>query len=248
MRSKPLMRTTMILLLVGAVLAIRPATAYNAEDPANCNGVDWDNERCPVDTEACRKKSYLVNGDLVLTGKTRGSFTCVSHQALQSKSKAIWTTGWLPSAALAPLTPTPAPSLSDWIGSWEQPHGGIEIMRGGIGGRLQIEGEMVVPTADDSHTGVISAQVMPRDNAIAFLDDGWLPFETKCDSGCRVRMQRIGPFLLVEDNGDCGAPASPSPASSAANSAGTAPEKRRIRHGCRCAGVGYMYDRAKPYQ
>jgi len=24
------------------------------------------------------------------------------------------------------------------------------------------------------------------------------------EQGCRVRMQRIGPWLLVEDNGDCG--------------------------------------------
>ena len=225
------MRARVILLLLGAMLMLRPAAAYDAEDPANCVGVDWDNEHplvvskvtanprvnfvkspydddfkaesCPAATEACRKTSYLVAGDLVLTGRTRGSFTCVSYQSTKAKRQ-IWTTGWLPSAALAPVTPMAAAHLSDWIGSWEQPHGGIEIKPGGLGGRLQIEGEMVVPTARDFHTGVISAQVMPRGGSIAFLDDGWLPFDTKCDSGCRVRMQRIGPFLLVEDNNDCG--------------------------------------------
>lgn len=226
------MRAGAMLLLLGAMLVARPAAAYDPEDPANCNGIDWDDghslilskvtasprvnfvkspydddfkaESCPAATEACRKKSYLVTGDLVLTGRTRGGFTCVSYQSARAKTKAIGTMGWLPTAALTPVTPTAATSLSDWIGSWEQPHGGIEIKPGGLGGRLQIEGEMVVPTARDFHTGVISAQVMPRNGAIAFLDDGWLPFETKCDSGCRVRMQRIGPFLLVEDNGDCG--------------------------------------------
>lgn len=226
------MRASVILLLFGAMLVAQPAAAYDAEDPANCNGVDWNDEHalvvstvtasprvnfikspydddfkaesCPAATEACRRKSYLVTGDLVLTGRTRGSFICVSYQATRAKTRPIWTTGWLPSAALAPLTPTAAPNMSDWIGTWEQPHGDIEIKPGGIGGRLQIEGEMVVPTARDFHTGVISAQVMPRDGAIAFLDDGWRPFETKCDSGCRVRMRRVGPLLLVEDNGDCG--------------------------------------------
>jgi hypothetical protein len=29
-------------------------------------------------------------------------------------------------------------------------------------------------------------------------------FETKCDGACRVRMQRVGPWLVVGDNGGCG--------------------------------------------
>ena len=97
-----------------------------------------------------------------------------------------------------------APRVSDWLGSWDQPHAGIEIKPGGIGGRLRIEGIAAFQAARDVHTGDIDAQVMPDRDTIAFLDDGWLPFETKCDSGCRVRMHRVGPFLLVEDNGDCG--------------------------------------------
>lgn len=230
--GKQVMRASVILLLFGIVLMAQPAAAYDAEDPANCNGIEWDNERplvvskvaasprvnfvkspyddefkaesCPAATEACRRKSYLVPGDLVLTGRTRGSFTCVSYQATHAKTRPIWTTGWLPSAALTPLTPAAASHMSDWIGTWEQPHGDIEIKAGGIGGRLQIEGEMVVPTARDFHTGAISAQAMPRDGVIAFVDDGWRPFDTKSDSGCRVRMRRIGPLLLVEDNDDCG--------------------------------------------
>jgi len=44
--------------------------------------------------------------------------------------------------------------------------------------------------------------VKPGTDSISFLDDGWMPVDTKCDSGCRVRMYRIGELLLVEDNGD----------------------------------------------
>src|SRR5215475_4530096 len=149
------MRAIALGLSLGGLLIAGPAAAYDAYDPANCNGVGWDDKRplvvsavivkprvnfvkspydddfkaesCPAATDACRRKSYLVTGDLVLTGRTRGSFTCVSYQATRAKTRPIWTTGWLPSAALAPLTPTIAPKMSDWIGTWEQPHGDIEI-------------------------------------------------------------------------------------------------------------------------
>jgi hypothetical protein len=225
------MRARVVLLVLGAMLLATPASAYDAYDPANCNGADWDAEHalvvskvtasprvnfvkspydddfkaesCPAATAACRKQSYLVTGDLVLTGRTRGDFTCVSYQSPQAK-KQVWTSGWMPSAALTPVAPMAAPEVSDWVGTWRLPGGTIEIKRGGIGGRLKIEGEMIVPGAQDVHTGDIEAEVMPGKNSIVFLNDGWLPYETKCDSGCRVRIQRIGPLLLVVDNTDCG--------------------------------------------
>jgi len=86
-------------------------------DPANCNGADFDDKlaftvskvtaqprvnfvkspydddftaaACPAATKACRKKSYLVTGDLVLVGRTQGDFTCVSYQSPLAK-KQIW--------------------------------------------------------------------------------------------------------------------------------------------------------------
>jgi len=103
-------------------------------DPKNCNGVAWNNEHamvvakvtarprvnfvkspydddfkaagCPPATEGCRKTSYLVTDDLVLVGERRDEFTCISYQSPQAK-KPIWTSGWLPSAALAPVAPVP---------------------------------------------------------------------------------------------------------------------------------------------
>src|SRR6185312_4800341 len=108
------MRAGMIGLVLGAMLLATQAAAYDAYDRANCNGADWDTEHalvvskvmasprvnlvksphdddfkaesCPAATEACRKKSYLVTGDLMLTGRTRGEFTCVSHQSPQACS------------------------------------------------------------------------------------------------------------------------------------------------------------------
>ena len=224
------MRAEVIGLFLNAVLFAGSASAYDAYDPNNCNGVDWDDKRalvvskvtasarvnfikspydddftaaaCPAATDACRKKSYLVTGDLVLVGKTQGDFTCASYQSPLAK-KQIWTTGWLPGAALASVAPMPSPKTADWVGTWYHPGGSIGIKRG-AGGKLRIEGEMVVPGARDVHTGAIEAQVMPGKDTIAFMDDGSIPFEKADEGECRVRMQRFDSWLMVEDNDGCG--------------------------------------------
>jgi hypothetical protein len=218
-------------LLLAALLTAELCSTARAQDtnPNNCNGVDWDEERalavskviakprvnfvkspydddfkaasCPADTEACRRKAYVVTGDLVLTGVTRNSFTCVSFQSPLA-TKQTWTTGWLPSAALAPVAPMPNPSMQDWLGTWYHPGGPVTITRGD-GDKLHVVGGITVPTARDFHTGEFDATVTPGTDTIAFADDGTIAFSDP-SAGCRVRMQRIGPWLMIEDNGGCG--------------------------------------------
>ncbi|HLG80347.1 MAG TPA: hypothetical protein VKY22_04980 [Bradyrhizobium sp.] len=217
-------------LFLGAVMAATSASAYDAEDPANCNGTEQDEaltiqvakvtaaprvnfvkspydddfkaETCPGATDACRKTSYLVTGDLVLAGRTRGAFTCITYQSASDRQP-VFTLGWLPSAALAPVRPLAAPRVEDWIGNWQQHYAGIEITRGS-GGRLRIDGIAAFKGAREVHTGALKAEVMPGKDSIAFLDDGSQPFETTSDSGCRVRMQRFEHWLVAVDNGQCG--------------------------------------------
>ncbi|WP_257167804.1 hypothetical protein [Bradyrhizobium sp. SRS-191] len=217
--------------LVLNLLAVTAAAAYEADDPANCNGVGWDDARpltmarvigqpranfvkspydddfkaasCPAPTDACRKKSYLVSGDVVLVGRTRGDFTCVTYQPPGAKSQ-TWTRGWLPRTALAPIAPMTAPELSDWTGTWVHPGGRLTIQTAG-GGRLKIEGDQVVPAGRDLNNGSIAATVEPKGGVIAFVEDGTTPFERPNGGDeCRVRLHRIGAFLLAEDNTDCG--------------------------------------------
>src|SRR5690348_9354558 len=45
---KQVMRASVIPLLLGVVLMTQPAVAYDAEDPANCNGIEWDNDQALV--------------------------------------------------------------------------------------------------------------------------------------------------------------------------------------------------------
>lgn len=224
------MRAGLIGCLLGLTWLAQPACAYDPYDPKNCNGVDWDDKHalavakvaaggrahfikspydddfkaatCPAATPTCRKTSYLVNGDLVLMGRTNGDFTCVTYQSPRAR-KQNWTTGWLPSASLVPVAPHPSPRAADWTGAWEHPGGGIEIAKG-RDGKLHITGDQVVPTARDFHNGSVEAEAEPRDGVIAFADDGSVPFDKANEGACRVRMQRVGEFLLVEDNSGCG--------------------------------------------
>jgi hypothetical protein len=217
----------LVAVLLFTVLAAGSASAYDAYDPRNCIGFDWNDKRplgvqkvtamprvnfikspydddfkaetCPADTTACRKTSYLVTGDLVLSGRALGAFTCISYQ----QRAQTWATGWLPSAALTPVTPMASPTSSDWLGTWSHPGGSVEITRA-EGGKLHIEGVMLVPSGRTVNNGVLDARTMPQNDTIAFAEDGSIPFEKTDEGECRVRMHRIGPLLLVEDNNGCG--------------------------------------------
>jgi hypothetical protein len=125
---------------------LRPFSARGESDLNTCIGVDFDAKRpliasrvttrphvnfvkgseddaaCPADKESCRKKAFLVPGDVVLTGRAQGAFTCVAYQYLR---KPDWTTGWLPTSSLSPVEPMRSPKMPDWIGSWSHP-GGIQ--------------------------------------------------------------------------------------------------------------------------
>jgi len=132
----------------------------------------------------------------------QGAFTCVSYQSFHTR-KQNWTTGWLPTVSLAPVETMSSPKAADWIGSWSHPGGTISIARGD-GGKLSIEGEQTYRAAQSVHSGVLGATVVPMQGMIAFAEDGSVPFDNAEEGQCLVRMQRVGVWLLVEDNQQCG--------------------------------------------
>lgn len=162
----------------------------------------WENAACPADTMACRGRAYLVPGDLVLTGKVSGVYTCVAFQALNDR-KQIWTNGWIASARLAPVAPASATQSSDWTGTWRHTGGEITI-KPAKGGKLSVAGEHTYPVAGNVRTGDFAADVAPAGGVLAFVDGGDKPFDKAAEDECRVRMQRVGAILVVEDNGTCG--------------------------------------------
>ena len=181
---------------IAKIIADRPQVHFvkNASDDA----------ACPAERETCVAPSYLIPGDLLLVGKTRGAYSCVSYQSAADRIQR-WTVGWLPSASLTPVQPARAPQTADWIGRWSHAGGTITISRGRRGS-LRIRGEHVYPAAQNVHSGVIGAEVKPAHGRLQFADDGSAPFDAasaEADS-CLVRMQRIAELLVVEDNGHCG--------------------------------------------
>jgi hypothetical protein len=213
-------------MLCAIALIIASAAVSSAradEGPNDCLGVDFDFKKpmavakiddarvsfvksafdgasCPSDASSCRQKAYLVAGDLVLTGKTQGPYTCVSYTSLGAR-KANWTTGWIPSSALSSVAPMAAPGRSDWIGRWRRQSGDITISSG-ANGALRIEGLQLYQAAREVHNGVLDADARPAKGMLAFADGGGAFEET--EGACLVRMQRIGALLLVEDNNMCG--------------------------------------------
>jgi len=213
---------------VAAASVLAAAGSATAESASgDCNGVDfdarkpivvsrvtaasarlyyvksaWEDASCPADTGACRRAAYLMPGDLVLTGRTLGSYTCIAYQSPRDR-KQVWTNGWVASAHLAPVPASRASRPADWAGTWSHAGGEITI-RQGDKGTLTIEGIQAYPAAQNVHTGVIGAKATPADDILAFADDGTTPFDQAQEGDCQVRMQRLEKLLVVEDNGACG--------------------------------------------
>ena len=181
---------------IAKIIADRPQVHFvkNASDDA----------ACPAERDACMQANALIPGDLVLVGKTRGAYSCVSYQSAADRTQ-HWTVGWLPSTSLTPVQPARAPATGDWIGRWSHAGGTLTISRGRRG-TLRIRGEHVYPAAQNVHFGVISADAKPAQGVLQFADDGGVPFDRdSAESGsCLVRMQRIVELLVVEDNEHCG--------------------------------------------
>jgi hypothetical protein len=216
--------------IIGALLLPLIATLAAADENAsNCLGIGFDvthpvtiakiiadrpqvyfiksaldDAACSAEGDTCAQPSYLIPGDLVLVGKTRGAYSCVSYQSAADRAQG-WTVGWLPSASLTPVQPAHALAVVDWIGRWIHAGGKITISEGRRG-TLRIRGEHVYPAAQNVHSGVIRAQAKPEQGLLRFAEDGRAPFNAaSAEAGnCLIRMQRIAELLVVEDNGHCG--------------------------------------------
>jgi len=181
---------------IAKIIADRPQVHFvkNASDDA----------ACPANRENCAQPGYVVPGDLLLIGKTRGAYSCVSYQSAADRMQS-WTVGWLPSASLTPVQPAHALAAADWIGRWVHAGGKITISKGRRG-TLRIRGEHVYPAAQNVHSGVIRAEAKPAQGLLQFAENGRAAFDAaSAEAGnCLIRMQRIAELLVVEDNSHCG--------------------------------------------
>ena len=165
---------------------------------------------CPAAGAKCRRKSFVVKGDEVILSARHDGFVCAQFVGANGTD----TAGFLPEDAVRENPPGPPVRLDDWIGAWggnvEQ---SIAIKRGKAPGTLAISGDATFGATDPARVkrgavniGSIETTIAPKGDRLGFTigDDGTKPWEDGDEDNCRVRMQRLGGFLIVQDNRQCG--------------------------------------------
>lgn len=218
--------------LLGAVPALAEGTdcfSYGYEDPGrSVNGpialgrVNNQSPRvhfletsilqsgCPSQDAACRSKAYLVPGDEVVIIGTKGDFICASYVSRKGQV----TDAWLPRSAITTVQDLPRVEMKDWVGRWQSgPEQTIEIAQGAKPGSVTIKGDATWGASDPGRVkrgavniGTLEAETKTEGAVLSFGmgEDGTLSFEEADEADCKVRMQRLGPYLLVKDNRMCG--------------------------------------------
>ena len=170
---------------VGKVMG--PERAYFIDD---ING-------CPNDSAACREKSYVVTGDLVLTGRSKGVYVCAFFP-----NRGGGSAGWMRRDRLAAQPVDAAPPLSAWVGKWRNFDDTIALKARGA--MLEASGDAYWPSANPPlslrpggpNTGDFSGVAKPSGARVVFAD--------KDPDGCKVTLDRVGPWLVAADNNNCG--------------------------------------------
>jgi len=171
---------------------------------------------CPNAGAACATRAFVVGGDAVVISATAGEYACATFTG--PGPKAVSTSGFLPRTRLvAPPPEVPVNASTAWAGTWRSGDEQTITIRPKPDGRIVIKGDATWGAHDPErvkrggvHVGDLSAEVSVADGAAAFTidSDGVIkPFDLKlpADSDvCRVKLWRLGPYLVAVDNLRCG--------------------------------------------
>lgn len=148
-----------------------------------------DNENCPKSAN-CKMKSYVIPNDEVIVSRTYGNFACSWYQP----KKGSETVGWI---ELSKLDFVENAENLPWIGDWNFYDNSIKIAPMKLDGKVKITGNAFWKgLGDNIHIGEIDFSGIPENNKLSLGDAG--------EYECRVKMQRVGKFLIVSDNLNCG--------------------------------------------
>ena len=171
---------------------------------------------CPNTSATCAMGAFVVGGDPVIISTTGGDYACVTFTG--PAPKAVSTTGFLPRAQLgAPPQEAAVKASSAWAGAWRSGDEQTITIKPKPYGHIAIEGEASWGSHDPDRVkrggvniGDIEAEVPVVDGVAAFAidyDGTTKPFDFKqADNSdvCRVKLWRLGPYLVVADNLRCG--------------------------------------------
>lgn len=153
---------------------------------------------CPGLAAKCRRKAYLVAGDIVVAGDTKGPFTFVEFVSAAGRNSM----GWIATSTLTGFKAAPQP-LSAWLGRWSGTEEDITITPTRKQGLLHAEGNALWGTGDPErvknggvHMGEFKGDFTPANGTAEIVDSD--------SADCRVTLTLLGPYLLTEDNNQCG--------------------------------------------
>jgi hypothetical protein len=156
-----------------------------------------DIEGCPTG-KGCQTKSYLIPGDPVIINQIQGDWACVWYQG-----KTRETVGWIPSKQIA-LKAKKTPEHKAWLGHWSYANtNSIMIKTSQSGKALSVDGQaywfgLVVNGERVVHIGALGQpELLPQKDRLYYSsgDD---------EFSCKAVMQLLPPFLIADDNGNCG--------------------------------------------
>ncbi len=166
---------------------------------------------CPAAGASCQRKGFVVSGDVVIVSSRQNGFACAQYV----DARGLETTGWLPASALTEEPAAAPASLNDWAGEWSgNPEQSISVKAGKGARMVVLHGDATYGALDPARVkrgavniGAFDANVRLDGNLVAFaIGDGGktLPYDKGEEFACKIRMVRLGPFLMVEDNRQCG--------------------------------------------
>jgi hypothetical protein len=163
---------------------------------------------CPADTAACRQKAYVVDGDLLIVGKSLRDFVCATYIS----GKGFGHSGWLPKNAVATIAPQHSIAREKWIGRWRAPEQTITVRPGPTTDTLAISGEATYGARDPDRVkrgavniGEFEVTAHIPGDAFAFTpsDGKAVRYDPKSDD-CGMRLRLQGEYLIAMDNQKCG--------------------------------------------
>jgi len=164
---------------------------------------------CPSSAAVCRDRAYLVPGDEVVVIGSGDPFVCASFVGAKGQEKE----GFLPRAAIT-VAPNQPVSAESWLGRWRgSPEQEIVIGKGAGQDTLKVNGDATYGMLDPDRVkrgavnlGSLEGEAPVRGTTLSFAmgENGTIPFDKGDEYECKVRLRRLGPYLLVRDNNMCG--------------------------------------------
>jgi hypothetical protein len=154
-----------------------------------------DGDGCPDDSASCQERSYVMPGDVLLTGVDNDDFTCAYFP-----NHARGVSGWVKTDRLKVLPPFPTPKLADWAGVWVDDNDTLRLTPNG--GELLAEGTAFAGTEQPPAGTAPGATITGA--SLRVLDNFTMFEQHRGRHDCILSVTLMGDALEVADNADCG--------------------------------------------